>query len=218
MAGGLPVARAKYATKLPFRSRLESNRTVSATAASKGNMAETETAVLGGGCFWCVEAALQQLEGVRKVESGYMGGKRERPSYEQVCTGATGHAEVVRAEFDPEMISYAELLEVFFTAHDPTTLNRQGNDVGTQYRSVIFYLNERQRKVAEEVIAALVARHVFDKPIVTTIEPAGSFWRAEEYHQNYFANNSHQPYCLFAVAPKVAKVRAKYADRVKRPG
>jgi peptide-methionine (S)-S-oxide reductase len=180
-------------------------------------MAKAETAVLGGGCFWCVEAALLQLEGVLSVESGYMGGDVEQPTYEQVCGGKTGHVEVVRVEFDPERISYAELLEVFFTAHDPTTLNRQGNDVGTQYRSVLFVLNG-QRLVAEKVIAELTAKGIFDAPIVTAVEPARTFWKAEGYHQNYFANNSHQPYCLFAVAPKVAKVRAKYADRVKRAG
>jgi len=177
----------------------------------------TETAMLGGGCFWCIEAALLQLKGVQRVESGYMGGQRPQPSYEQVCTGVSGHAEVVRVEFDPEVISYAELLEVFFTAHDPTTMNRQGNDVGTQYRSVIFTLNDRQKAEAARVIARLEADNVFNTPIVTAVEPAGEFWRAEEYHQNYFANNSQQPYCLFAVAPKVAKVRAKYADRIKRP-
>jgi len=177
-----------------------------------------ETAILGGGCFWCIEAALLQLQGVLRVESGYMGGKRPQPSYEQVCTGASGHAEVVRVEFDPAVISYSELLEVFFTAHDPTTMNRQGNDVGTQYRSVIFTLNDQQKAEAARVIARLEADNVFLAPIVTAVEPAGEFWRAEEYHQNYFANNSQQPYCLFAVAPKVAKVRAKYADRIKRPG
>ncbi len=181
-------------------------------------MAETQTAILGGGCFWCVEAALQQLEGVLKVESGYMGGRREHPSYEQVCTGVSGHVEVVRVEFDPSVISYGELLEAFFTAHDPTTLNRQGNDVGTQYRSAIFVLNDEQRREAERVIADLTAKQVFDRPIVTAIEPAATFWKAEDYHQNYFTNNSSQPYCLFAVAPKVAKVRAKFADRVRRPG
>jgi len=177
----------------------------------------TETAILGGGCFWCIEAALLQLKGVRRVESGYMGGQRPQPSYEQVCTGVSGHTEVVRVEFDPAVISYAELLEVFFTAHDPTTMNRQGNDVGTQYRSVIFTLNDRQKAEATRVIERLEADNVFNAPIVTAVEPAGEFWRAEEYHQNYFANNSQQPYCLFAVAPKVAKVRAKYADRIKRP-
>jgi peptide-methionine (S)-S-oxide reductase len=181
-------------------------------------MAGLETAVLGGGCFWCVEAVLQQLEGVQQVESGYMGGKREEPTYGQVCSGATGHVEVVRVEFDPAVISYGELLEVFFTTHDPTTLNRQGNDVGTQYRSVIFVLNDGQRAEAERVIRELEAKHVFAAPIVTAVEPVGAFWKAEDYHQSYFVNNSHQPYCMFAVAPKVAKVRAKYANKVKRPG
>jgi peptide-methionine (S)-S-oxide reductase len=181
-------------------------------------MANTETAVLGGGCFWCVEAALLQLEGVLRVESGYMGGEVDQPTYSQVCAGGTGHAEVVLVEFDPAVISFGELLEVFFTAHDPTTLNRQGNDVGTQYRSVIFVRNDAQRAEAERVIADLTDKKVFNAPIVTTIEPARTFWKAEEYHQNYFANNSYQPYCLFAVAPKVVKVRAKYADRVKRAG
>jgi peptide-methionine (S)-S-oxide reductase len=181
-------------------------------------MANTETAVLGGGSFWCVEAALLQLEGVLRVESGYMGGEVDQPTYSQVCAGGTGHAEVVLVEFDPAVISFGELLEVFFTAHDPTTLNRQGNDVGTQYRSVIFVRNDAQRAEAERVIADLTDKKVFNAPIVTTIEPARTFWKAEEYHQNYFANNSYQPYCLFAVAPKVVKVRAKYADRVKRAG
>jgi peptide-methionine (S)-S-oxide reductase len=180
-------------------------------------MSKTETAVLGGGCFWCVEAALQQLEGVQTVESGYMGGTVDHPSYEQVCAGTTGHVEVVRVEFDPAIIAYRELLEVFFTAHDPTTLDRQGNDVGTQYRSVIFATPE-QRAEAGQVIAELDAQHVFDAPIVTAVEPVQTFWKAEGYHQNYFANNSHRPYCLFAVAPKVAKVRAKYATRVKQAG
>lgn len=164
-----------------------------------------------------MEAALQQLTGVLTVESGYMGGEVDNPSYEQVCSGKTGHVEVVRVEYDPALISYRELLEVFFTAHDPTTLNRQGNDVGTQYRSAIFVLNG-QRKVAEQVIAELTAEKVFDAPIVTAIEPARTFWKAEGYHQNYFANNSHHPYCLIAVAPKVAKVRARYVDRIKRTG
>jgi peptide-methionine (S)-S-oxide reductase len=184
----------------------------------ENGMGQTETAVLGGGCFWCVEAALLQLEGVESVESGYMGGEVDQPTYEQVCEGKTGHVEVVRVEFDPAMISYGGLLEVFFTAHDPTTMNRQGNDVGTQYRSVIFVLNDAQRAEAKRVIADLTAKNVFEAPIVTTIETAHTFWKAEGYHQNYFANNSHRPYCLFAVAPKVAKVRAKYAARIKRAG
>lgn len=180
-------------------------------------MAKTETAVLGGGCFWCVEAALKQIDGVLSVENGYMGGDVDRPTYEQVCTGNTGHVEVVRVEFDPARISYGELLEVFFTAHDPTTLDRQGNDVGTQYRSVIFVLNG-QRDEANRVIAELTAQKIFNAPIVTAIEPARTFWKAEGYHQDYFARNPRQPYCLFAVSPKVAKVREKYANRIKQAG
>ena len=175
----------------------------------------TEKAVLGGGCFWCVEAAFLQLEGVESVRSGYMGGRRPNPTYEQVCTGVTGHVEVAEITFDPAKISYRDLLEVFFTAHDPTTLNRQGNDVGEQYRSVIFYLDESQKKTAEEVIAEFTSEKVFDKPIVTAVEPAQTFWPAEDYHQNYYANNTHQPYCMFTVAPKVKKIRQKFAERVK---
>jgi len=175
----------------------------------------TEKAVLGGGCFWCVEAAFLQLEGVEAVRSGYMGGRRPNPTYEQVCTGATGHVEVAEITFDPAKISYRDLLEVFFTAHDPTTLNRQGNDVGEQYRSVIFYLDESQKKTAEEVIAEFTREKVFDRPIVTAVEPAQTFWPAENYHQNYYANNSYQPYCMFTVAPKVKKIRQKFAGRVK---
>ncbi len=175
----------------------------------------TEKAVLGGGCFWCVEAALLQLEGVESVRSGYMGGKRPNPTYEQVCTGVTGHVEVAEITYDPAKISYRDLLEVFFTAHDPTTLNRQGNDVGEQYRSVIFYLNDEQQKEAQEVIDEWTKEKVFPDPIVTAVEPAQTFWPAEDYHQNYFANNPNQPYCMFAVAPKVKKVRQKFASRVK---
>jgi peptide-methionine (S)-S-oxide reductase len=175
----------------------------------------TEKAVLGGGCFWCVEASFLQLEGVEEVRSGYMGGKRPNPTYEQVCTGATGHVEVAEITFDPSKISYRDLLEVFFTAHDPTTLNRQGNDAGEQYRSVIFYLNEEQKKTAEEVIAEFTREKVFEKPIVTAVEPAQTFYAAEDYHQNYFANHPYQPYCMFAVAPKVKKVRQKFASRIK---
>jgi peptide-methionine (S)-S-oxide reductase len=175
----------------------------------------TEKAVLGGGCFWCVEAAFLQLEGVESVVSGYMGGKRPNPTYEQVCTGVTGHVEVAEITFDPAKISYRDLLEVFFTAHDPTTLNRQGNDAGEQYRSVIFYLNEEQKKTAEDLIAEFTREQIFDKPIVTAVEPAQTFWPAENYHQNYYANNPYQPYCMFAVAPKVKKVRQKFAGRIK---
>ena len=175
----------------------------------------TEKAVLGGGCFWCVEAAFLQLEGVESVRSGYMGGRRPNPTYEQVCTGVTGHVEVAEITFDPAVISYRDLLEVFFTAHDPTTLNRQGNDSGEQYRSVIFYLNEEQKKTAEEVIAEWTREKVFSDPIITAVEAAQTFWPAEDYHQNYYANNPYQPYCMFAVAPKVKKIRQKFASRVK---
>jgi peptide-methionine (S)-S-oxide reductase len=175
----------------------------------------TENAILGGGCFWCVEAAFVQLEGVESVRSGYMGGRRPNPTYEQVCTGVTGHVEVAEITFDPTKISYRDLLEVFFTVHDPTTLNRQGNDVGEQYRSVIFYLDEAQKKTAEEVIAEWTREKVFPDPIVTAVEPAQAFYVAEDYHQNYYANNPYQPYCMFAVAPKVKKIRQKFAERVK---
>ncbi len=178
-------------------------------------MPTTETAILGGGCFWCVEAAIQQLQGVERVRSGYMGGASPNPTYQQVCSGKTGHVEVAEITFDPAVISFSDLLHVFFTLHDPTTLNRQGNDVGTQYRSVIFYQNEAQKKTAEEVIAELTADKVFKDPIVTAVEPASAFYVAEDYHQDYFANNSMQPYCMFVVAPKVQKIREKYAQRLK---
>jgi len=178
-------------------------------------MNKTETAILGGGCFWCVEAAIQQLEGVHSVRSGYMGGQLANPTYQQVCGGRTGHVEVAEVTFDPDVISYSDLLHVFFTLHDPTTLNRQGNDVGEQYRSVIFYRDEEQKKAAEAVIAELTREKAFDKPIVTAIEPASTFWVAEDYHQDYFANNPYQPYCLAVVSPKVKKIREKYATRLK---
>ncbi len=178
-------------------------------------MPTTETAILGGGCFWCVEAAIKQLEGVETVRSGYMGGHIANPTYQQVCSGRSGHVEVAEVIFDPTVISYNDLLHVFFTLHDPTTLNRQGNDVGEQYRSVIFYRDEAQKKIAKEVIAELTRDKVFRGPIVTAIEPASTFYVAEDYHQDYFANNSMQPYCMFVVAPKVQKIREKYAQRLK---
>ena len=178
-------------------------------------MAKTETAILGGGCFWCVEAAISQLQGVESVVSGYMGGSRANPTYEQVCTGVTGHVEVAQIIFDPEIISYEDLLHVFFTLHDPTTLNRQGNDVGEQYRSVIFYRDEEQRKAAENVIAELKREQAFDRPIVTAVEAASTFYPAENYHQSYFANNPRQPYCMAVVSPKVKKIREKFAQRLK---
>ena len=172
----------------------------------------TEIATLGGGCFWCTEAVFQQIRGVQKVESGYTGGSVHQPSYEQICTGQTGHAEVVRLTFDPAQVSYRELLEVFFTIHDPTTLNRQGNDVGTQYRSAIFYHDEQQKKTAQEVVAAMAA--VWDAPIVTEITMAPMFYIAEDYHQNYYRQHPEQGYCAFVVAPKVAKARQVFAHKL----
>lgn len=178
-------------------------------------MPNLQTTVLGGGCFWCLEAVFDNLQGVKSVESGYMGGQLQKPTYRQVCAGNTGHAEVVRITFDADDISFSELLDVFFTIHDPTTLNRQGNDVGTQYRSVIFYMSDEQRREAEKRIAALTAARTYPDPIVTAVEPAKEFYMAEDYHQEYFANNSYQPYCQFVVAPKVRKFQEKFAEKVK---
>lgn len=175
-----------------------------------------EQATLGGGCFWCVEAVLLDLKGVMRVRSGYAGGHVPNPTYEQVCTGQTGHAEVVQVDFDPAELSYADLLRVFFATHDPTTLNRQGADVGTQYRSVIFPHDAQQAETAKAVIAELSEQHIFDAPIVTTIEPLDTFYPAEEYHQDFFARNPYQPYCMAVVAPKVAKFRKQFVDRLKR--
>ena len=177
-------------------------------------MAATETAILGGGCFWCLDAAYRQLRGVTRVESGYAGGRTPSPSYEDVCGGATGHAEVVRITFDPSVISYRDLLTVFFTIHDPTTLNRQGADVGTQYRSVIFYSTPEQRDEAERVMAELKAQGVWDDPIVTELLPAPAFHQAESYHQDYFAKNPRAGYCRVVVAPKVAKVRKEFFEKL----
>jgi len=174
-----------------------------------------ETATLGGGCFWCVEAVFDELRGVRRVEPGYSGGHVERPTYEQVCTGLTGHAEVVQVSFDPHEISYRELLEVFFAVHDPTTKDRQGPDVGPQYRSVIFYHDEEQRRTAEEVISELEARGIWDGPIVTEVAPFTAFYPAEEYHRDYFRRNPDQPYCRVVIAPKVAKFRKEFLERLK---
>jgi peptide-methionine (S)-S-oxide reductase len=175
-----------------------------------------QTATLAGGCFWCLEAVFDEVKGVKSVESGYAGGHVENPSYKAVCTGMTGHAEVVRITFDPDIVSYRDLLNVFFGIHDPTTLNRQGADVGTQYRSAIFYHDEEQKKIAEEVIAELEARKIFDRPIVTTLEKMDKFYVAEDYHQEYFANNPYQPYCMAVVAPKVSKFRKRYLDMLKK--
>ncbi|HET9425194.1 MAG TPA: peptide-methionine (S)-S-oxide reductase MsrA [Gemmatimonadaceae bacterium] len=174
-------------------------------------------ATLAGGCFWCLEAVYRELRGVERVQSGYAGGRRPNPTYEQVCTGTTGHAEVVQIEFDPAVISYKDLLDVFFTIHDPTTLDRQGNDVGSQYRSAIFTHDEEQDRVAREKITELTTEGVWDDPIVTTVQPLTTFYPAEDYHAAYFERNGGQPYCQFVVAPKVAKARQKFAARLKKP-
>ena len=175
----------------------------------------TEIATFGAGCFWCVEAVFQELNGVIKVESGYMGGTTPNPTYKEVCTGNTGHAEVTRITFDPAVISYEELLEVLWTTHDPTTLNRQGNDAGTQYRSAIFYQSEDQKEKAEKSKAE-VAPTIWDKPIVTQIVPADTFYPAEDYHQDYYATNPNAGYCQFVITPKVEKVRKTFANKLKQ--
>jgi peptide-methionine (S)-S-oxide reductase len=174
-----------------------------------------EITTLGGGCFWCLEAVYDEMRGVLSVESGYMGGKRPNPTYEQVCSGATGHIEVVQVSFDPDVTSYRDILDVFFAIHDPTSRDRQGNDVGSQYRSVIFYHSEDQRGIAEETIRGLGESGAFAGPIVTELRPVSDFYRAENYHQEYFRNNPNQPYCSYVVAPKVGKFRKQYADKVK---
>ncbi len=175
-----------------------------------------ETITLGGGCFWCTEAIFSELKGVQKVESGYSGGTVARPTYEQVCTGKTGHAEVVQITFNPEIISLKDLLEIFFTVHDPTTLNRQGADVGTQYRSVIFFRDEKQEAVAKQTIKEIQAAGIWSAPIVTEIVPFKAFCVAENYHQQYFEQNGQQSYCRLVIAPKVAKFREHYRNRLKK--
>jgi peptide-methionine (S)-S-oxide reductase len=175
-----------------------------------------EIATLAGGCFWCLEAVYDGMKGVESVESGYMGGQMPDPTYEQVCGGRTGHAEVVRITFDPAKVSFKELLEVFFVIHDPTTLNQQGNDVGTQYRSAIFYHTPQQKADAEEVMSRLGAAKLWNKAIVTELTPATTFYMAEGYHQEYFERNPYQPYCQFVVAPKVAKFRKQFLEKLKK--
>ena len=177
-------------------------------------MSAREMATFGGGCFWCLDAAFRQLKGVEKVVSGYAGGKRPNPTYEQVCSGATGHAEVVQITFDPGVISYRDLLGVFFTIHDPTTLNRQGPDEGTQYRSVVFYHSPEQQQAVKDVMAELKANAVWERPIVTEVAPLPAFYPGEAYHQDYFNKNPNQPYCAAVVAPKVSKFRKAYFDRL----
>ena len=176
---------------------------------------DLETATLGAGCFWCVEAVFDDLRGVEDVVSGYSGGHKENPTYQEVCSDTTGHAEVAQIKFDPSVLSFKELLQVFFTVHDPTTLNRQGGDIGESYRSAIFYHNDEQKRIAEEVIKEFTDEKVYDDPIVTEVKAFDKFWPAENYHQEYFLNNPNQPYCTAVVAPKVAKFRKKFADRLK---
>jgi peptide-methionine (S)-S-oxide reductase len=185
------------------------------TAEDSANGSAREIATLGGGCFWCLEAVYQELRGVEKVESGYSGGNVPNPTYREVCSETTGHAEVVQVTFDPEVVSYRDILEVYFTIHDPTTLNRQGADVGTQYRSVIFYHDDEQRRIAEAVISDLESEGIWSNPIVTEVAPLDEFYVAEDYHQNYFRNNGFQPYCQVIIAPKVAKFRKQHLDRLK---
>ena len=174
-----------------------------------------ETATLGAGCFWCVEAVFDALKGVESVESGYSGGHTENPTYREVCSETTGHAEVAQIKFNPDEISFKEILQVFFTVHDPTTLNRQGNDIGSSYRSAIFYHSDEQKKIAEEVIEEITTEGIYDNPIVTEVTVFDKFFVAEDYHQEYFVNNPNQPYCAAVVEPKVAKFRQKFVNRLK---
>ena len=179
-------------------------------------MAETQTIVLGGGCFWCTEAVYKEVRGITDVESGYSNGQVERPSYEQVCTGTTGHAEVVKLTYDPAQISLRQILEIFFVVHDPTQLNRQGNDVGTQYRSGIYTTTPEQKQAAEDMIRTMSQDKLFDHPIVTEVQPLANYWPAEAYHQDFFERNPHQGYCMAVAAPKVAKFRKTFTELVRR--
>ncbi|QLC67540.1 peptide-methionine (S)-S-oxide reductase MsrA [Flavobacterium sp. LPB0248] len=183
---------------------------------SQNKKANLETITLGGGCYWCVEAVYENLDGVKSVVSGFSGGKVANPTYEEVCTGETGHAEVVQITYDKNITDINEIFKVFFTVHDPTTLNRQGADVGTQYRSVIFYKNEEQKKAAQSIIADLNKAKVYNSPIVTKVEPFKVFYKAEDYHQNYYANNKNQPYCKMVIQPKIEKFEKVFKDKLKK--
>ncbi len=185
------------------------------TDSSQPTSTGNELATLGGGCFWCLEAVFDQVKGVESVESGYMGGEGPNPTYEAVCTGTTGYAEIIQIRFDPNVISFREILEIFFGIHDPTTLNRQGNDAGTQYRSAIFYHSPKQEATAKELIEKLTKDQLFDAPIVTEVVPASTFYMAENYHQEYFVQNPSQPYCTYLIGPKVAKFRQQFAGKLK---
>jgi peptide-methionine (S)-S-oxide reductase len=186
-----------------------------ATQTAAGSAHAREVATLGGGCFWCLEAVFEQLRGVDKVESGYCGGTIANPTYRQVCGGDTGHAEVIQITFDPKVVAFREILEVFFATHDPTTLNRQGPDEGTQYRSAIFYHNDSQKEIALQLIAELNAEKIWNAPIVTEVAPLQTFFKAEDYHQGYFRNNAAQPYCVAVINPKVAKFRKRFLDKLR---
>jgi peptide-methionine (S)-S-oxide reductase len=202
-AAGVPMIPEPFPT-----TRVNPMSTQQPTAAS------TEIATFGGGCFWCLEAVFEMVRGVRSVVSGYAGGSVPDPDYQAVCTGRTGHAEVIQITFDPTVVTYSQLLELFFAFHDPTTLNRQGPDVGTQYRSVIYYHSDEQKQSAERVIAELTAAGTFPRPIVTELAPLPTFYQAEDYHQGYYRDNPNQGYCVAMIGPKVAKLRQKYADRI----
>jgi peptide-methionine (S)-S-oxide reductase len=204
---------AVFLTSCSFTNKEESK--VNKVNMDKITSSNLDTAVFGAGCFWCVEAIFEELKGVQSVEAGYSGGTVENPSYEQVCTGTTGHAEVARIIFDPSVITYDDLLEVFWTTHDPTTLNRQGADVGEQYRSVIFYLNDKQKEAAEKSKKD-VAPKIWDDPIVTSIEPLKKFYVAEDYHQNYYDNNPNKSYCQYVINPKLEKFRKKFKEKLKK--
>jgi peptide-methionine (S)-S-oxide reductase len=177
---------------------------------------QLETITLGGGCFWCLEAIYNELKGIIKVESGYAGGIVPNPTYNQVCTGTTGHAEVIQITYNPTIITFKEILQIFFTMHDPTTLNHQGNDVGTQYRSIIFYHNENQKHIAEQIINEITQARIWNNPIVTQIEPYNLFYKAEEYHQEYYKKNRAQSYCRIIIAPKISKLRKQYFEKLKK--
>ena len=178
--------------------------------------AATETAIFAGGCFWCTEAVFLQLNGVHAVISGYIGGKNANPTYKEICTGETGHAEAIKITFDPQKITFGELLEVFFATHDPTTINRQGNDVGTQYRSEIFYLDQIQKAISEKYMALLNEENTFGKKIVTKISPATAFYEAEDYHQNFYSRNQSQGYCSFVIPPKIEKLQQKFPEKLRK--
>lgn len=195
---------------------IQKKKNMTDNAIQDSNKSGKDTVTLGAGCFWCIEAIFQQLKGVETVASGYSGGQRENPSYDQVCSGATGHAEVIQVTYDPAVISFVELLEVFWGVHDPTTLNRQGADIGTQYRSVVFYHNPEQQKLAEAYKEKLNRSGAFPNPVVTEISPMKTFYKAENYHQNYFNENGNQPYCSIVIRPKMEKFQKVFGDKMKK--